>query len=151
MIDAAHAYSLEKAGDWDSLFDLVSSWSCVQSKYWYLGNYYLLYRRDYFSAAEVYGRLLSIARQFPVQAYLRLGKALHGCDRVEEALQYYLKVLVSRQIFADSWRKDALVAYGLACLELDLYEHLLLVLPKFHEKNIFDPLSYYLAAQASFF
>ena len=151
MIDSAHAYSLEKAGDWDALFELVSSWPSVQAKYWYLGNYYLLCKCDYLSAVEVYGRLLSTAWQLPAQVYLRFGKALHGCDRVEEALQCYLKVLVSRQIFADSWRKDALVAYGLACLEIGLYEHLLLVLSKFYEKNIFDPLSYYLAAQARFF
>ena len=151
MIDSAYAYSLEKAGDWDALFELVSNWPNVQDKHWYLGNYYLLYKGDYLSAAEMYGRLLPAPCPFPAQAYLRFGKALHGCDRVEEALQCYLKVLVSRQIFADSWRKDALVAYGLACLELGLYEHLLLVLPKFYEKNIFDPLSYYLAAQARFF
>ena len=30
MIDSSHAYSLEKAGDWDALFELVSSWSSVQ-------------------------------------------------------------------------------------------------------------------------
>ena len=40
MIDSAHAYSLEKAGDWDALFELVSSWPSVQAKHWYLGNYY---------------------------------------------------------------------------------------------------------------
>ena len=151
MINSAYAYSLEKAGDWDALFELVSSWPSVQAKHWYLGNYYLLYKCDYLSAVEVYGRLLSTACQLPVHAYLRFGKALHGCDRVEEALQCYLKVLVSRQIFDNNWRRDALIAYGLACLELGLYEHLLLALSKFNEKNIFDPLSCYLAAQARFF
>ena len=92
VINSAYAYSLEKPGDWDALFELVSSWPSVQAKHWYLGNYYLLYKCDYLSAVEVYGRLLSTACQLPVQAHLRFGKALHGCDRVEEALQCYLKV-----------------------------------------------------------
>ena len=46
MIDSAHAYSLEEAGDWVALFELVSSWPNAQVKYWYLGNYYLLYKCD---------------------------------------------------------------------------------------------------------
>ena len=70
MIDSAHAYSLEKAGDWDALFELVSTWPSVQEKYWHLGNYYLLYKCDYLSAAEVYGRQLSSPWQLPVQAFI---------------------------------------------------------------------------------
>ena len=151
MVDSAHAYSLEKSKKWLDLFEFISDWPDINLKDWYLGNYYLWSKKDYHSAAVVYGRLISKSAGSPAQIFLRLGKALHGCDRVEEALQCYLKVLVSHEIFDDSWRRDALVAYGLACLELGLCEHLLLVLHKFYEKSFFDPLSHYLAAQARFF
>ena len=151
MVDLALAFSLEKSENWLDLIGLVSDWPDIQPKYWYIGNYYLFYEKDYHSAAVTYENLIVKWSGSPAQIYLRLGKALHGCDRVEEALQCYLKVLVSRQKFDNNWRRDALIAYGLACLELGLYEHLLLALSKFKEKNIFDPLCCYLAAQARFF
>ena len=143
------AYALEQKKDWNSLFSLISSWPDCRQKAWYLGNYYLLGKCDYRSASESFG-ILSLFPDCPVEIYLRYGKSLHGCDRVVEALGCYLKVLVLKKELDGSWFDDALIAYGLACLELGLYRHWLQVMAKFAPRSQKVSKCLYLVAQAYF-
>lgn len=151
MIDQSAAYKFEQQKDWDGLLVLISEWPDVPEKKWYLASYFLLCTSDYQAALEVLQDLLAGEQDCPIQVYLRLGKALHGCDRVEEALWCYLKVIADCQDRKDSWFYDAIVAYGLACLELGLYHHWLQFFSRFRFENESIIQCFYLLAQAYFF
>ncbi|WP_131592607.1 hypothetical protein [Synechococcus sp. BS55D] len=149
MVDESLAYALERKGDWQNLLGLISVWPEVPQKIWYLGSYYLLAKGDYISALQLFSRLV-VLPDCPLEAYLRYGKALHGCNRVIEALDSYLKILARRHEVAPGWFDDALIAYGLACLELGLYQHWLQVMARFHLRAEGVGKCRYLAAQAYF-
>ena len=61
---------------------------------------------------------------------LQLGKALHGPDRVADALHHYLQAVLACRRQPGAGFEHAVNAYGLACLELGLHQHWLDVLER---------------------
>ena len=122
MIDEVQALELQKSQQWDQLFELISSWPEGEVRSWYLGNWYLLAQQQYAKAVEAYTPLLALAPP-RVEVLLQLGRALHGADRVADALVCYLQAIKLCRRRGDPRLKTACVGYGLACLELGLYRH----------------------------
>ena len=146
-MDEHLAYHLEQQQSWDALHALVVSWPESPQKWWYLGNVFLLGAEEYGQAIEAYSSLIR-SEACPIEVHLRLGKALHGADRLHEALACYLKVMVESRGRRDSWFQHAVHAYGLACLELGLYGHWLDVWSKLKKDHPLLPKGVYLASLA---
>ena len=147
MIDENLAFRLEQDHSWEALHSLVLSWPESFQKRWYLGNIFLLGFEDYSQAIEAYSSLI-YSRSCPIEVHLRLGKALHGADRVHEALACYLRVMVKLRVRRDSWFEHAVYAYGLASLELGLYDHWLNVWARLEEDKAVLRKGAYLASLA---
>ena len=107
-------------GDWAQAWSLIEAWPEQPLTLWVCANHLLQDCGDDAGAERLLRRLLATPG-CPDQVHLRLGKALHGQDRVAEALHHYLQALVACRPQPGAAFEHAVNAYGLACLELGLH------------------------------
>ena len=134
-------------GHWAQALSLIETWPEQPFTLWVRANYLLQDCGDD-AGAEVLLRRLLASPGCPDQVHLRLGKALHGQDRVAEALHHYLRAVLACRRQPGAGFEHAVNAYGLACLELGLHQHWLDVLQRLDDGLQPLPMCAYLAAMA---
>ena len=138
---------LAAKGHWSEAWALIEDWPEQPFTLWIQANLLLLEYQDSVGAEQLFRRMLAMPN-CPDQVHLRLGKALHIQNRVLEALNHYLKAIVSCRQKQGAWYEHAVTSYGLACLELGLYQHWIDLLRRLESPGHSLPQTFYLKALA---